>query len=109
MKALIERMYKSIVGRGLITPTTSCREFIYKLDEELNEVKEEFYIFCNEDWDSFDKKDKYVEELTDLATVCFMQIKHLGYDPIKEFKKVLEKNEKRANESLRISRNKIEQ
>lgn len=36
------------------------------------------------------------EELTDLATVCIMQCKHLGYDFIEEFEKVLKKNQERA-------------
>ena len=41
----------------------------------------------------------YMEEITDIATVCFMQVKHLGYDPIKEFEKIVLKNEKRAKHS----------
>lgn len=96
MKKLIERSYKAIVGRGLITPTTYEIEFIRKLEEELDEVRHEFRMQSNPDWESYEKTDKYIQELTDLATVAIMQIHHLGYNFINEFEKVVQKNEKRA-------------
>ena len=40
MKDLIESNYRSIVGRGLINSHTKLKQFISKLDEEVNEFKE---------------------------------------------------------------------
>lgn len=105
MKALIERMYQAICNRGLITPDTTKIEFIRKMDEEDSEYLTEYYY--NRNTESLSNRE--VEELVDSITVRIMYLKKFKLDFIKEFKKVLEKNEKRANESLRISRNKIEQ
>lgn len=83
---LINRSYEAIKARGLITPSTKEIEFINKIHEELSELT---LAYHNEN------KDRYIEELTDLATVAIMQIHHLGYDFIKEFEKVIIKNEQR--------------
>ncbi len=95
MKNLIERSYKAIRERGLITNKTTTLDFIKKLNEEMHEcaVAEVMYRKLG--------NENYIEELTDLATVAIMQIYHLGYDFIKEFEKVVLKNEKRAK-SLRV-------
>lgn len=85
MKELIERSYQAIRNRGLINDNTHELEFLLKAKEELSECTE-----C------FAHHEKYIEELTDLATVCIMQIRHLGYDFEKEFEKVIIKYEKRA-------------
>jgi hypothetical protein len=84
MKELIERSYKAIRDRGLIDENTNKYHFLLKMDDELSEV--------------FDAKsfDEFIHETTDLMTVCTMALTHFGFDPIKEFKKVVEKNEKRA-------------
>lgn len=87
MKKLIDRSYAAIVKRGLITNETKKIDFLCKIEEEFHEVESE--CFTNEK--------RYIEELTDLATVCFMQIKNLGYDPVKEFEKVVVKNETRKD------------
>lgn len=90
---LIERSYQAIKDRGLIKPETKKQDFVLKMHEELDEIKTEIFYY-----DGFDSAiEKYIEECIDLATVCFMQVKHLGYDPINEFEKVVIKNEKRAN------------
>jgi predicted RNA-binding protein with EMAP domain len=81
---LIERSYSAIRKRGLITDDTIESEFFLKMKEELSEIA-----------GAFGDEKHYIEECIDLATVCFMQIKHLGYDPIKEFEKVVIKNENR--------------
>lgn len=88
MKDLITRSYNAIRKRGLITDETKNSEFIEKIMEELEEVHEATIIGTQEN---------YIEELTDLATVCIMNIHHLGYDFEAEFEKVLQKNEQRAN------------
>jgi len=94
MKELINRSYQAIIKRGLIKKETHIFHFLQKIDEEFKEVEDS----CNEYYASGTKKCKehYIEELTDLATVCFMQIKNLGYDPIEEFEKVVQKNENRC-------------
>lgn len=98
MKELIERSYKAIIERGLIKDDTHIYEFMDKIEEEFYETKEacdKLYTF-----NTIGDKSKYIGELIDLATVCFMQVKHLGYDPIKEFEKVVIKNEKRAEKTF---------
>ena len=87
MKKLIKRSYKAIKERGLITDETTNEEFRDKMNEELIEC-----IFS----DMGRHQPDYIAEVTDLATVCIMQIHHLGYDFETEFKKVVEKNEARA-------------
>ena len=100
-KQLLNRSYQAIVNRGLITPKTKPYEFIDKINEEVAEVEECLSLEVSPDEYidyEIENKDRYVEELTDLATVCIMQIHHLGYDFEKEFEKVVLKNERRANE-----------
>ena len=76
------------MDRGLINSRTTRMDFIKKIDEESNEIKEAYYKSM--------PQNRYIEELTDLATVCIMQIHHLGSDFIEEFEKGVIKNEKRA-------------
>lgn len=103
MEELIQRSYEAIKARGLINDNTDFLDFIEKLKEELIEVIDSETIYNLEKTEYYLKK--YIEELIDLSTVCFMQIKHLGYNPIDEFEKVVIKNEKRAKE-LEAARNK---
>ena len=84
---LIERSYLAIKERGLIKNDTIESEFYLKMKEELLEI-------CNSFLES---KERYIEECIDLATVCLMQVYHLGFDVSEQFIKVIEKNEKRAN------------
>lgn len=88
MRKLINRSYQAVLDRGLIKAKTERGEFVSKMDEELNEIKEAYYKRM--------PQSRYIEELTDLATVCIMQIEHLGGDFIEEFEKVVLKNEDRA-------------
>lgn len=91
MKELIERSYKAIQERGLITDNTSNTGFLFKCEEELVECWK-----AKSDINKVEDYEHYIEELTDLATVCIMNIRHLGYDFETEFEKVVMKNEKRA-------------
>lgn len=86
MKDLINRSYEAIKGRGLIRDSTIESEFFIKMKEELTEIAGSFS----------EGESRYIEEVTDLATVCIMQIHHLGYNFIEEFQKVVEKNEQRV-------------
>jgi NTP pyrophosphatase (non-canonical NTP hydrolase) len=88
MKKLLDRSYQACLDRGVINSLTTRLDFIKKINEECDEVKEAYYKAL--------PQSKYVEELTDLATVCIMQIHHLGGDFEEEFEKGVLKNEKRA-------------
>ncbi len=97
MKDLYKRGYEAIVKRGLINPGTSPDEFFKKLTEEYKEVDAALFDFYQSPNDNRKKeRDHYIEELADLMTVCANQMLHLGYDPEKEYLKVIEKNEARA-------------
>ena len=87
MKDLIIRSYEAIKKRGLITKNTLKTQFVQKMFDECSEVDDELY--------DLNPESKYIEEVTDLATVCIMQIHHLGYDFEKEFEKTVIKNETR--------------
>lgn len=56
------------------------------MEEELREVNMALH----------ESEERYSDEVTDLATVCINQLVHLGRDPIKEFEKVVLKNEGRV-------------
>jgi len=88
MKNLIEDNYKSIVDRGLITPTTTKSDFIDKLFEEVGEFE-----FCYTE----NKGEINSEELADIILVCFNIAKHYDIDIEKELKNKIEINKKRAN------------
>jgi len=92
MEQLINRSYEAIKARGLITDYTPDLEFRNKMIEEWQEC------VCA---GNIGDKESYISEVTDLATVCIMQIHHLGYNFINEFEKVVEKNEIRANKTSR--------
>ena len=94
MKDLIERSYLAIRKRGKITDVTSIDEFTRKMREELYEIEHE--QFCVENGQGH-ILDNYVSECIDLANVCFMQIKKLGFDPISEFEKCVIHNETRKD------------
>ena len=79
MKDLIESNYRSIVGRGLINSHTKLKQFISKLDEEVNEFKE-----SNEP-----------EELADIILVCLNIAKHYDIDIENELKNKIIKNQNR--------------
>lgn len=81
---LINRSYQAIKNRGLINDNTTLEDFFYKIEEEFNEMLEAF------------NDNELVEEAIDLATVCFNLVKFIGKEPVKEFEKVVIKNEERA-------------
>jgi NTP pyrophosphatase (non-canonical NTP hydrolase) len=83
---LLNRSYKAIQERGLITEKTHNLDFYEKAKEELYEIEDSLHYLVG-DTD---------EEITDLMTVCAMWLMNRGKNPIEEFKKVVEKNEQRA-------------
>ena len=84
---LVNRSYAAIRARGLITDQTTNRNFQEKIAEELLESARTK--------DSY----KYACELIDTATVCLMNVKHLGFDVQQLMIEVIRKNEKRAQET----------
>ena len=87
MKDIIETNYKSIRKRGLITSDTDIKDFINKLDEEVEELKQ-----------SVNKGTlkEIKEELSDVILVCLNTAYHHGFDIEKEIKKKIDKNFERA-------------
>ena len=86
MKKLIEDNYSSIVKRGLISPTTKKRDFMNKLNEEVNEL---IYEFINKDVID-------AEELADVILVCLNIAKHYNIDIEKEMRGKIAVNFNRA-------------
>jgi len=94
MKNLIEENYKSIVARGLITPTTKLNEFIDKLLEEVMEFNDASNKFLK----SPTKKNNIQmdEELADVILVCLNIAKHYKIDIEKELNNKVKKNFQRS-------------
>jgi len=76
MKELIESNYASIIKRGLITDKTTLNDFLNKLDEEVNEFKE----------------DNRPYELADIILVCLNIARHYNIDIEKELIKKIQIN-----------------
>ena len=93
MTELQAKGYNAVINRGCITSKTTPQEFIDKLKEELLEV---LTAFENNDFDNL------VEEIADLRHTCDNFHIYLNLDPEKELKKVVLKNERRANEKIEI-------
>lgn len=89
MKPIIERNYKSTKDRGLITKKTSHVDFMHKLQEEVQEVK-------NEVTASNISKVKLFFELADVILVCLNWIWHYKENPEKYIKEKIVINEKRV-------------
>lgn len=85
MKKMINRNYKSIVKRGLITSYTNKQQFILKLEEEVQEFIDA----------SRNKLPNENEELADIILVCLNIAKHYKIDIKKELKRKIKINEKR--------------
>ena len=90
MKELIEANYKSIVDRGLITPTTTLFEFLDKLDEEVRELNQEALI--SKEWSNLP------EELADVIMVCLNMANHFNIDIQEEIKNKIKINKQRAKD-----------
>jgi len=86
MKNIIEENYKSIVARGLITPSTLRQSFVDKLQEEVKEFTDVF-----NDTMMIDK-----EELSDVILVCLNIAKHYNIDIETELKNKIQVNYERA-------------
>lgn len=85
MEELIKQNYKSIVARGLISPSTTRHDFQNKLIEEVNELFESELL-----------TDNFKEEIADVIMVCLNFAEHYHIDIIQEIKNKIKTNEKRA-------------
>lgn len=88
MKDLIERSYEAIKKRGLINKKTKPLDFCKKISEEYIE-----FVLAGK----FESKEREIEECIDFITAGVMYLHHFGYDFVKEFEKVVIKNEARED------------
>jgi NTP pyrophosphatase (non-canonical NTP hydrolase) len=105
MKKIIESNYKSIVKRGLISPSTNIYDFLDKLEEEKQELKkavEELDSSKNVKQKHFDNIN---EELADVILVCLNMAKHFKIDIEKELNNKIKVNEERAKKNNSICTN----
>ncbi len=79
MKELIEENYISIIKRGLINEKTTLQDFLNKLDEEVQEFKD----------------DNSYEELADIILVCLNIARHYNIDIENELINKINKNKNR--------------
>jgi len=86
MKELIEDNYKTIVDRGLITPSTTHTEFLDKIYEEADE------LCLSYDYNDFENTK---EELADVILTCLNMARHFNIDIMKEMKNKIEINRNR--------------
>ncbi len=93
MDKLIEENYKSIVDRGLITPSTYYFDFTRKIKEELGELKDAIIDYIDYDSESFPN---VKEELADVIMVCLNMAKHYNIEIEQEIKNKIEVNKQRA-------------
>ena len=83
MKHLIEYNYQSIVKRGLITPTTTKRAFVSKMEEEISELME-----AVEDG----TQEQINEELADVVLTALNMARHFSIDIDTEMQNKVIKN-----------------
>ena len=89
MKDLIDRSYKAIRKRGLITTSTTNQDFVDKMEEELCEIQAYTHDHRNEHL--------FYAEVVDLMNVCINALHHNNYDVIAEFKKCVIHQETRED------------
>jgi len=96
LNKLTERNYKSIVDRGLISPTTNYKAFLDKFDEELKELKEavDYIRTCKKNL--YSNFEHVKEELADVILVGLNLAHHYGINIEEELIKKIEINEQRA-------------
>lgn len=85
MVTTIERNYKSIVDRGLITPITNHDDFLRKIYEEVNELKNAY------------SQENLEEEMADVILVVFNYARHYNINIWKAIHDKIKINEIRAN------------
>lgn len=92
LQELIKRNYQTTVNRGKINIFTSSEEFIAKIDEEVQELKDSFLPFDQLTNPAFDHK-----ELADIILVCLNFAHHFDIDIEKVLEEKLIINENRKD------------
>jgi len=92
MKELLKRHYEAIVSRGLISPDTTLKDFIFKIMEEDDELLVEYMHSTNM------LTSNAIQEAIDLIMVTANMLQHYGVDIEKELLISIEKQEKRAKD-----------
>ncbi len=91
----LDRSYRSIVDRGLITEDTTFDDWFWKLDEETQEVYQEK-----------NNKNRLAEELADVIIVATNMAKFYNIDIEDEIKNKIIINERRAHETKQTAEKK---
>lgn len=91
LQSIIERNYKSIVERGLITDKTTFVDFTNKMIEELNELMEEGENGAGRN-----------EELADYLLSGLCLAKHYGIDIEAEMNRKIDVNFERAKNGKNV-------
>lgn len=89
LKEIQKRNYQATVKRGLINETTTKKDFIYKIFEELCELNISAKEMVLEQFDEI--------ELADIIIVCLCMAKHFNVDIEKVMEKKTLYNEKRKD------------
>jgi NTP pyrophosphatase (non-canonical NTP hydrolase) len=85
MRKIITDNYKSIVKRGLINSDTTLKDFIIKIEEELDELWQHYNLT--------ETLDPY--ELADIILVCLNTAEHFNIDIEHILKEKITINQKR--------------
>ena len=72
MKKLIKQNYKVTRQRGLITDKTKAIEFINKIEEETEEMRESYMVFGH--------TKEHLHEIADVILSCMAYLKHYEFD-----------------------------
>jgi len=86
-KEITQRNYIATVRRGQITSETTAKQFIKKLQEELQELIDSLSDDVTAPFD--------IKELADIGLVCDTMANHFGYDLKEEKELKMLFNEKR--------------
>lgn len=92
LQEIITKNYQSTVKRGKINIFTTSDEFLAKIDEEVQELKDSFLPFCNENEPSFDHK-----ELADIILTCLNFARHFDINIQQVIEQKIEFNENRKD------------
>lgn len=90
IQEIIKLNYQAVVKRGLITPETTFDEFIEKIKEETEELRESWF-YKPYNFGSFDEL-----ELADIILVCLAIAEHYNIDIIKRLEEKTIINQIRA-------------
>jgi uncharacterized protein YabN with tetrapyrrole methylase and pyrophosphatase domain len=89
MKDLIKQNYEVTRQRGLITDETKAIEFIDKIEEETEEMRESYMVYGH--------SEEHLQEIADIILACHNYLKHFGFDAKSILNKKIEINRKRIN------------